>query len=97
MRHPPELGVKQFVAVVRGRFGKYAVFTTGSDRHYLFSCVTADGVFTGLSFPVLKKDLRRDIASALRHGWGNASLVDEPGDKSRAALSPRSLSRPARR
>lgn len=84
MPFPLELQVKQFVAVVRGRHGKFAVFKTGSERHYLFSAVTADGIFTGLSFPVRKRDLRTDIARALANGWGNASLIDPPEERSDA-------------
>jgi len=71
---PPELGVKQFVAVVRSRWCRFMVFTTGSPRHYLFSQLDPHGCQTGLHFPVLKADLRRDIRRALAHGWGNASL-----------------------
>lgn len=67
---PPELQVKQFVAEVDGAHGfRWRVFTTGSDRHYLFSCVENPC----FSVPVLKADLRDDVRSALAHGWGHAA------------------------
>lgn len=65
-----EMQVKQFVATVQGRFGRFMVFTTGSDRHYLFSQLDADGNQTGLQWPVLKKDLRDDVRHGLAHGVG---------------------------
>ena len=74
MPYLPEYMVKQYVAVVQNKRGvKFAVFKTGSEKHYLFSCVK-DGVFTGLQFPVLKKDLNPEIKRALNHGWGNAEI-----------------------
>ena len=72
-----ELGVKQFVAVVRGRHGRFMVFETGDARYYLFSQLAPDGTATGLSWPVRKTDLQPQIRSALRHGWGNAGLGRE--------------------
>jgi len=71
----PELGVKQFVAVVQNRRGgKFMVFATGSSKHYLFSPLDQYGCATCMSFPVLKANLRPEIRRALAHGWGNASL-----------------------
>ena len=66
---PPELQVKQYVAEVNGAFGsRWRVFTTGSDRHYLLSLVQNPEIAKA----VLKTDLRPDVRSALRHGWGHA-------------------------
>lgn len=65
----PEYQVKQYVAEVNGAFGsRWRVFTTGSDKHYLFECVQNSDICTA----VLKTDLRDDVRSALRHGWGHA-------------------------
>jgi hypothetical protein len=69
MTFPPELQVKQFVAEVGGAHGfRWRVFTTGSDRHYLFSCVQNPA----FSIPVLKASLVPEIRSALAHGVGHA-------------------------
>ena len=66
---PPELQVKQFVAELNGAHGfRWRVFTTGSDRHYLFSCVQN----AAISVPVLKSSLRDDVRRSLAHGWGHA-------------------------
>lgn len=66
--YPPELQVKQFVAVVRGGFGsRWYVYRTGSDRHYLFAC-TENPTFC---VPVLKADLQDDVRRALANGYGN--------------------------
>lgn len=73
----PELGVKQYVAVMRGRHGRFMVFETGDARFYLFSQVAPDGTLTGLSWPVRKADLQPTVRSALRNGWGNTGLSQE--------------------
>lgn len=74
MSCPPELGVKQYVAVIRSpRTGqRFRVFTTGSDRHYIFDPIDAHGCSYCVGFPVLKADLEPEIRRALRHGWGNS-------------------------
>lgn len=65
----PELQTKQFVAEVNGDFGsRWRVFTTGSDKHYLFVCVQD----SDRQRPVLKADLRDDVRRALAHGYGHA-------------------------
>ena len=70
-RYRPECQVKQYVAVVRGRFGEFMVFATGSDRHYLFAQLYPGTLTaTGLSWPVLKRELRDDIRHGLAHGAG---------------------------
>lgn len=71
----PAVQVKQYVSVVancRGR--RFMVFKTGNDKFYLFCALDDQGFQTGLQFPVEKKRLRREFSSALRHGWGNASI-----------------------
>jgi hypothetical protein len=69
-------GVKQWVAVIKNSRGvRFVVFTTGDDKYYLFSALRgpAPGVeFTGVQFPVLRKNLRKDIRYALAHGYGNS-------------------------
>ena len=71
-------GVKQYVAVVQNRRGqKFMVFQTGDAKYYLFDPLRPDGTSGCIGFPVKKTDLRRDIASALAHGWGNAGLGHE--------------------
>lgn len=73
MTYAPEMQVKQFVAEVQGRFSRFQVFITGSSKHYLFCQLDPSGRFaTGLQFPVLKSELRRDVRSALTNGWGHA-------------------------
>jgi hypothetical protein len=60
----------KFVGEVNGAHGfRWRVFTTGSDRHYLFSCVQNPAI----SMPVLKADLKDDVRRALAHGWGHAA------------------------
>jgi hypothetical protein len=66
----PETQTKQYVAVVRSRWGRFRVFTTGDERYYLFDSLDAHGCSTGLQFPVKKSDLRPDVRRALRHGCG---------------------------
>jgi hypothetical protein len=67
---PPELQVKQFVAELNGAHGfRWRVFTTGSDRHYLFSCVQNPD----FCIAVLKAELKDEVRSALAHGYGNAA------------------------
>lgn len=64
----PEYQVKQFVAELNGAFGfRFRVFTTGSCRHYYFSCVQNSDI----GFPVLKAELKPVIRSALANGWGH--------------------------
>lgn len=70
--------VKQYVAVVQSRSGqKFMVFRTGDEKYYLFDPLRPDGTSGCMAFPVRKTSLRRDIASALAHGWGNAGLGAE--------------------
>lgn len=67
--------VKQYIAVVQNRFGtRFMVFQSGDEQWYLFCPVDADGCQGTNQFPVRKTDLRRDIRSALAHGWGNGLL-----------------------
>jgi hypothetical protein len=69
MVFPPEMQVKQFVSEVNGAHGtRWRVFTTGSDRHYLFNCVQNPA----FSVPVLKASLRDEVRRALAHGAGHA-------------------------
>lgn len=68
-----ELGVKQYVAIVRSKTGmRFRVFTTGSDKHYIFDPTDKDGCSYCNGFPVLKADLKPEIRRALAHGWGNS-------------------------
>lgn len=71
----PELGVKQYVAVVKSRWCRWMVFETGSAKHYLFCQLDPHGYATGLQTPVLKTDLQPDIRRALAHGVGNANIA----------------------
>lgn len=73
MNHP-ELGVKQYVAVVASQWCRWMVFETGNPRYYLFSQLDPAGCATGLQVPVRKADLQADVRRALAHGWGNAHL-----------------------
>ena len=73
MNHPPELGVKQYVAVVANGWGqRFRVFTTGDPKFYLFDPIDEHGCSLCMGFPVRKSDLRKDLRSALAHGWGNS-------------------------
>jgi hypothetical protein len=68
-RFRPELQVRQFVAEVNGKRGfRWRVFTTGSDRFYLFACVQNPC----FQVPVLKAGLQPEVRSALRNGRGHA-------------------------
>lgn len=70
----PELQVKQYVAELNGAHGfRWRVFTTGSDRHYLFVCVQNGDI----SVPVLKADLRDDARRALAHGYGHGPALGD--------------------
>lgn len=66
--------VKQYVAVVRGRWCKFMVFQTGDPRFYLFCPLSPEGYLSDFQIPVRKTELRREIASMLNHGCGNANL-----------------------
>ena len=78
MTPDPAFHVKQYVAEVRTAAGRvWRVFTTGSDRHYLFAAVVR-GVDTGLHVPVEKAALRRDVRRALARGWGMTSRRTDP-------------------
>jgi hypothetical protein len=68
----PEMQVKQYVAVVRGRHGRFMVFETADSRYYLFSQLDPAGCATALQVPVRKADLQPDVRRALRHGCGHA-------------------------
>lgn len=74
MRFPPEYQVKQYVAVMRSpKTGvRFRVFTTGSEKHYLFDPLDEDDCSTCCQFPVLKAELRPEVRRMLRHGWGNS-------------------------
>ena len=70
--------VKNYVAVVQNRRGqKFMVFRTGDEKYYLFDPLRPDGTSGCVGFPVRKTCLRREIASALAHGWGNAGIGNE--------------------
>jgi predicted RNA methylase len=61
----PELEVKQQVGEVTDAHGnQFTVFTTGSDRHFLFA-PAADAT---MQIPVAKADLKPEIRKALNHG-----------------------------
>jgi len=63
----------QYIArITNGRGGIFNVYRTGSSKHYLFKPLLAGKYETELAFPVEKRRLRREIQSALAHGWGNA-------------------------
>ncbi len=66
--------VKQYIAIVKNSRGnRFQVFRTGDEQFYLFCQLYPEvDIATGLQIPIRKSDLRRDIRSALNHGWGNA-------------------------
>lgn len=74
MPFPPYLGVVQYVAVYRNRFGqRFAVFTTGDPRTYLFSPLLGESSMHGDgAFPVEKRRLRDALRRALAHRHGNS-------------------------
>jgi hypothetical protein len=74
MTFPPWLGVTQYVAVYRNRWGqRFAVFRTGDDRYYLFSALLGESSMHGdVAFPVEKARLRDDLRRALAHRHGNS-------------------------
>lgn len=77
MRCPPEWGVAQFVAIVKGTHSRFMVFRTGDSRFYLFAQLDPHGHATGLQFPVRKSELRDEVRRALANGWGNSGLYGE--------------------
>ena len=71
MSFRPEYQVKQFVAVVQGRFGRFMVFETGAPGFYLFAQLYPGTLTqTGLQWPVRKADLRDDVRHGLANGVG---------------------------
>lgn len=63
--------VKQFVAKVETTRSAFFVFMTGDPKYYWFQQLNPQtGCVTNLGFPVKKSDLRKDVASGLKHGWG---------------------------
>ena len=76
MRGAQQLGVKQFVAEVNGRFGfRFRVFTTGDDRCYLFVCTVNPDIWK----LVRRADLQPEVRRALAHGAGHAPRLTPPG------------------
>ena len=74
MSYALEYQIKQFVAIVKNCFGdKFMVFKTGNSKYYLFS-VVKNGIQIGVQFPVLIKDLNKDIKKMLNCGCGNTIL-----------------------
>lgn len=74
MSYALEYQVKQFVAVVKNCFGdNFMVFKTGNPKYYLFS-VVKNGIQTEVQFPVLIKDLDKNIKRMLNNGYGNTHL-----------------------
>lgn len=71
----PRYQVKQWLSRIQEKRGLFDVFATGDSRFVLFRCVAGTdknghgGWNTGLEFPVARKDLRKDVAQAIRHGW----------------------------
>jgi len=64
------LQMKQYVAEVDGQFGRFRVFETGDSRYWLFVLLDPSGCDTGIHHPVAKRDVRDDVAYALRRGVG---------------------------
>jgi hypothetical protein len=60
--------VKQYVGIVRGRHGSFRVYVTGDSSHYLFAQLDPQDYETTLRFPVRKRDLVREVQSALANG-----------------------------
>lgn len=62
--------VKQYVGEIGTNSELFRVFTTGDPKYYYFAQLNPETKCdTGLAFPVLKTRLRREVGSALRHGW----------------------------
>jgi hypothetical protein len=62
MRCPAEYGVKQYVAEIRSGTGiRFRVYTTGSDRHYMFDPIDEAGCSYCMGFPVEKARLRPEL------------------------------------
>jgi len=77
---PLNLQVKQYVVELNGRWGaRFRVFTTGDDKYYLFDLLDPYGCSTTIQFPVRKADLKREVRSALAHGWGHAPRMEGVG------------------
>jgi hypothetical protein len=74
MRDRAKYEAKQFVAIVQGRWNKLAVFETGDPDYYLFVVLDPQGNMTSIHIPTPKKDLRPEVARALKAGYGNANI-----------------------
>lgn len=77
-RFDPRYQVKQYVARVEGERAAFRVFETGDARVWLFSQVDENDCDTGLQMPVLKRDVRPDVAYALRRGVGVRRVLASP-------------------
>lgn len=66
--------VMQYVAVVRGRWGRFMVFKTGDPKFYLFQPLLGDTTIAAeiQAFPIAKADLQPWVRSMLAHGCGNS-------------------------
>jgi hypothetical protein len=64
-----ECQTKQFVGVVKGKYGTFNVYETCNPQYYLFKPVV-NGCETTLDIPTKKSDLKPEILRALRHGCG---------------------------
>lgn len=63
--------VKQYVAEVTNQYGySFRVFKSGVESVYLFCQMDEHGCDTGLHIPIQKRDLTREVASALANGYG---------------------------
>ncbi len=71
----PAYGVRQYIGVVRAHDTglRFRVCNSGDPHYYVFDLLIGESsASAGVIFPVLKKNLRREIRSALAHGWGNS-------------------------
>jgi len=85
MNFAPEMMIKQYVAEFRNARGvRFRVFRTGSDKHYLFAPLDQYGCDRCAHFPVLKRDLRQTIKSALANGVSLDLYVDQENGRLRS-------------
>jgi len=68
MRYRPEMMTKKYVCEVQAYSGSFRVYTAGRERYVLFCPLDAHGGEGEVRIAVSVRDLRDDVAYAVRHG-----------------------------
>jgi len=68
MGYDPRFMTKKYVCEVQAYAGRFRVYTTGREGYVLFCPVDAYGCEGDVRIAVAVRDLRDDVAFAVRHG-----------------------------